>query len=100
QKEKLSLLELTSNDWIIINELVHLLEPIYNATEYLSGSKYPTIGLALFTLRGIKEFLEDDDYDDKTDVFIILKNYFLDAFNIYFNENDDQYNLLTVRIPD
>ncbi|CAF1549422.1 unnamed protein product [Adineta ricciae] len=93
QKEKLSLFELTSNDWIIINELVHLLEPISNATEYLSGSKYPTIGLALFTLRSIKEFLEDDE--DKTDVFIILKNYFLDTFKVYFNENDDQHHLLT-----
>ena len=58
QKEKLGLLELTKDDYLILKDVLKAFEPFYDATDYLSGVQYPTIGLCLFTIRNLKDFLE------------------------------------------
>ena len=63
----------------------------------LSGSNYPTIGLSLFALRNIKDFLESES-EEQSDVYTTLKKYLLDSFNDYFNEEDDQHVLLSVKV--
>ena len=63
----------------------------------LSGSNYPTIGLSLFALRNIKDFLESES-EEQSDVYTTLKKYLLDSFNDYFNEEDDQHFLLSVKV--
>ena len=63
----------------------------------LSGSNYPTIGLSLFALRNIKDFLECES-EEQSDVYATLKKYLLDSFNDYFNEEDDQRFLLSVKV--
>ena len=60
QQEKIKLLELYSDEWTIIVNLISLLEPFYYAINTLSGSNYPIIGLSLFALRNIKDFLESE----------------------------------------
>ena len=95
QKEKLSSLALSSYEWIILVNLVELLNPFYEAADLLSGSKYPTIGLALFTLRNIQYILEREE-DDDTNITITLKKYLLDSLNFYFEYDSDQYRLLLV----
>lgn len=95
QQERLQSLELSSDEWTIIINLVLLLEPFYHAVEVLSGSKYPTIGLSLFVLRNIKDFLESDN-EQHSNIFIIMKKLLLESINFYFNEDDDQHALLLV----
>lgn len=95
QKEKLTSVELSSDDWIILNNLIEIFKPFYLATNHLSGSTYPTIGLCLFTLRKIKHFLETND-NGEPDILINLKDLVLESFNSYFDENDEQFSLLMV----
>ena len=95
QNEKIKLLELSSDEWTIIVNLTLLLEPFYHAIDLLSGSKYPTIGMALFILHNIKEFLETEN-DNHSNIYVTLKSFLLDSFNHYFHEDDDQYRLLLV----
>jgi hypothetical protein len=95
QKEKLGLLELSSDDWTIFKNLMDILYPFYEATMLLSGSKYPTIGLCLFAIRNIKDFFEKED-DDQSNIFISLKQFILESFNNYFDEEDEQFFLLMV----
>ena len=97
QQEKIKLLELSSDEWTIIVNLISLLEPFYYAINMLSGSNYPTIGLSLFAFRNIKDFLESES-EEQSDVYTTLKRYLLDSFNDYFNGEDDQYFLLLVRV--
>lgn len=98
QKEKLNLYELSSDDYAILNSLMDVFDIFYHATYLLSGSKYPTIGLCLYVLRKIKNFLEDEDEDgnEQSPVLISLKRFILESFNHYFDENDEQYGLLMV----
>jgi len=95
QKEKLYELELSSDDWILFSYLIEIFEPFYQATEYLSGSKYPTIGLALFVIRNLKEYFEKEE-DDDPNVVIDLKKFISTSLNHYFDENDKQFQLLMV----
>ena len=97
QQEKIKLLELSSDEWTIIVNLISLLEPFYYVINMLSGSNYPTIGLSLFALRNIKDFLESES-EEQSDVYTTLKKYLLDSFNDYFNEEDDQHFLLSVKV--
>ncbi|CAF3290741.1 unnamed protein product, partial [Rotaria sp. Silwood2] len=97
QKEKLTSLEISSDDWMIIMNLMDIFEPFYEATNLLSGSKYPTIGLSLYAIRNIKDFFETED-DDESSILITLKKFILESFNHYFNEKDPQYFLLMVCI--
>jgi hypothetical protein len=95
QKEKLTTLELSSDDWMILKSLSDAFEPFFHATNLLSGSKYPTIGFCLYIIHNIKEFLETEE-EDQSNVSICLNKLLLDSLNHYFNENDKQYFLLMV----
>lgn len=95
QKEKLGLLELSSDDYTILDNLIQIFEPFYNATEFISGSKYPTIGLCLYAIRNIKDFMETEEETD-SNILLTLKKFVLESFDQYFDENNDQHFLLTV----
>ena len=97
QRETLSSFELSSDDWAIIVLLLQVLNPFSQATKLMSGSHYPTIGLCLFTIRTIKDYLESQS-DDDSSIKITLKAFLLDSLNKYFDEKDDQYTLLKVSI--
>lgn len=95
QKEKLYGLELSSDDWILLTYLLEIFEPFYQATNLLSGSRYPTIGLSLYAIRQLKEFVEVHD-DDRSNIFNTLKDFLRESLNEYFDENDKQFQLLMV----
>ena len=63
QKEKLTTLEISSDDWTLINNLLDVLELLFEATNLLSDTQYSTIGLSLFAIKSIKEYLENEDDD-------------------------------------
>ena len=47
-------------EWHILEDLIKLLEPFKNATEVLSGQKYPTLSCLGPILADLKEKLADD----------------------------------------
>ena len=95
QQKILGFCELSSDEWTRLSHLLHVLKPFREATELLSGSKYPTIGLCLFAIRTIKDYLEVKLHDE-SNVSVRLKNFLLESTNRYFNEDDEQYHLLKV----
>ena len=48
---------LSSVEWMALSEVVTLLEPMEEATRYLSKSKYPTISIALSIYAGLIEVI-------------------------------------------
>ena len=93
QKDKLLGLELTSDDWNLFSYLLEVFGPFYEITRELSGSKYPSIGSALYLIRNLKEFF-DEKNDEDSSIVMALKKFSLDSLNHYFNENDQQFELL------
>ena len=93
--EKLTVCELSSDEWVIINQIVYVLKPFYEATQLLSGSHYPTIGLCFFAIRTIKDYLEMRG-EEESNIAVLLKTFLLDSLNCYFDEADDQFALLRV----
>lgn len=93
QKDKIFGLELTSDDWNLFSYLLEIFEPFYEVTRELSGSKYPTIGLALYMIRSLKDFF-DEKNDEDPSIVVALKKFSVDSLNHYFNEQDQQFELL------
>ncbi len=67
----------------------------YQATHLPSGSKYPIIGLSLFSIRLLREYFEKEEENDSP-VVLTLKKFVLESLNHYFNENDQQFQRLMV----
>jgi len=59
-------LELSPQEWHILEDLIKLLEPFRNATEDLSGQKYPTLSCLGPALADLKEKFADDPQDSTT----------------------------------
>jgi hypothetical protein len=93
--EKLTLCELSSDEWVLVHQIVHVLKPFYEATQLLSGSHYPTIGLCLFAIRTIRDYLETQG-EEESNITVSLKTFVLNSLNHYFNENDEQAALMRV----
>ena len=63
QRRDLMHLEITPNEWWILEDLVQLLRPFKVATLHLSGEKYPTISALGPLLAEIKKRVEEDESD-------------------------------------
>ena len=94
QKQKLTSLELPSDEWRMVSSIDHVLTPFYNATKLMSGQQYCTIGTALFAVRKMKSFLEtiieNDSFTDG------MKNDLLDQLVKYIDDDVDQLDLIVV----
>jgi hypothetical protein len=73
QQTKLKNFSLNHNQWDLLDTIKSLLEPFRQATTILSGQTYPTLGLAYYVIRCLRNFLLKDDYDE-SDLFYIIKN--------------------------
>ena len=94
--DKLSSLELNTDEWEILSVLYKALEPFAEATNFLSGSQYPTIGLCLFAIRKIKEYF-DRDVRDENPLMAPIRSFLSSALNHYFDEDSGQFQFLLVR---
>ena len=65
-KRGLHHLELSPQEWHDLEDLIKLLEPFTNATEVLSGQKYPILSCLGPILADLKEKIEDDPLDSRT----------------------------------
>ena len=94
QGQKLTNLELTTDEWHMLASIDHVLTPFYNATRLMSGQQYCTIGTALFAIRKMKNFLET--IVENNSFVNEMKNDLLDQLVKYIDDDADQLNLIVV----
>lgn len=93
QRRKLTNMELSTDQWDLLEFIQNVLEPFYSATKVLSSKQYPTIGSALYVIRALEEYLQKEENNLiinslKAQVFIKFRHYmFGDA---------EQFNTLKV----
>ena len=92
---KIMNLELSSNEWHLIEAIDHVLAPFSNATKLISGRKYATIGTCFFAVRKIKQFLESGTVNRP--FLAELNELLLEKLTYYIEEDIEQYELLQVR---
>jgi hypothetical protein len=93
QRRKLTRIELTTDQWDLLELLVMLLQPFYSATKVLSNAKYPTIGSALYVIRRLQEQLETEENNA---VLNVLKAMILTKFRYYMFDNKEQFDAIKV----
>ena len=88
-------LEISSTEWNYLKQLRHVLIGFYNATIALSAKSYPTIGSAFFYIIQIKGVLNERK-KMITSLSSVLKKLLLAKMQHYFEEDQQQLNLLKV----
>ena len=98
QKRLLTSIEFDKTDWIIIESLENLLRPFSEAIKLVSGSNYSTIGVGLFTIVHIRDFLEDTRSSglNHSKFMLRLKQFLLTNMEKYFNKDSQQFVLIKV----
>ena len=76
-----------------------VLRPIVYATQIISGSKYPTLGISYFAIVQIREFRQDVKNFSVNDSKILhyLKSSLLKQVRKYFIDDDAQLEVMKVR---
>ena len=93
--DKLSNLELTSDDWIMLSQLHGILQPFFHATRAMSGRRYPTISFAYYLIACLKMFSQNRSKNNNP-FAQRLKQLLLNKLLFYFENDEDQSNLLKV----
>ena len=93
QRKKLTSVELSSDQWDILNMIISLLHPFYSATKVLSNTKYPTIGAALYLMKSLEEYLNEEDGSEFLNA---LKQIVLIKFQQYITDDIEQFDTLKV----
>ncbi|CAF1428121.1 unnamed protein product [Adineta ricciae] len=98
QTAKLSSIELNQDDWKILELIEFVLKPIVHATELVSGSKYPTIGISYFVIYQFREFLEDmtDQSINDWKLLHYMKSLLLKQVQKYFFDNLTQLKTMKI----
>ncbi|CAF3473632.1 unnamed protein product [Rotaria sp. Silwood1] len=83
-------------DWKLLESLEYVLKPVVEATQLISGSQYPTIGISYFVIVQIRDFIEDSIDADINDWKILcdLKIMLLKQVQKYFIQKDEQWELM------
>lgn len=97
QRRKLNDLELTSDMWDIIDDVISLLRPFYSATKVLSTTKYPTMGSTLYIVRALEQYLESHEPNRFLNQ---LKFKMLKMLREYVHDDFDQWSTLKVMSMD
>ncbi|CAF1168436.1 unnamed protein product [Rotaria sp. Silwood1] len=92
-RRKLTRVELSTDEWDSLNLIISLLYPFYSATKVLSNAKYPTVGSALYLLKGLEEHLTKEDNNELLNNF---KKIILNKFRQYIIDDVEQFNTLKV----
>jgi hypothetical protein len=98
QTTKLYSIELDQYEWKMLELLEFVLKPVVEATQLISGSQYPTIGISYFAIVQIRDFLEDPADVDVNDWKLLsdLKTMLLKQVQKYFIQKDEQWELMKV----
>ncbi|CAF3627229.1 unnamed protein product [Rotaria sp. Silwood1] len=90
-RRKLTRVELSTDEWDILNLIISLLYPFYSATKVLSNTKYPTVGSALYLMKGLEEHLTKEDNNE---LLNNLKKIIFNKFGQYIIDDVEQFNTL------
>lgn len=93
QRRKLTSVELSSDQWDLLNMIISLLHPFYSATKVLSNKQYPTIGSALYLMKSLEEYLNQED---SSEFLNALKQIILNKFQQYVIDDIEQFDTLKV----
>jgi len=96
RQQKLTSLELSSDEWRTIDFIKQVLTPFEKATKLMSGQKYPTIGTALFAIRKMKTFFES--YVENNSIINEMTNLLLEQMAHYIDNDTEQLELIVVCI--
>ncbi|CAF1613249.1 unnamed protein product [Didymodactylos carnosus] len=94
QIDKLISIEFLPEDYDILVNLQYVLKPFFKAITLMSGQSYPTVGLSLFCIEKIKQFLSTDD--NNNDEVKQLKSLLLNKLDQYFYDDQQQLSYLRV----
>ncbi|CAF1261306.1 unnamed protein product, partial [Didymodactylos carnosus] len=92
QHMRLAAYELSSDAWNIISILIAVLKPFQAATMLISGSKCPTIGLTLFVIRHLQDFLQNEENEEE--LTQQLKHSLLEKIKQYVTHDSDKFQKL------
>ena len=93
-------IELDQDDRKMLEATEFVLRPIVYATQIISGSKYPTVGISYFAIVQIREFRQDvKDVKNFNDSKILhcLKSLLLKQARKYFTDDGAQLEVMKVR---
>ena len=92
-------IELDQDDWKILEATEFVLRPIVYATQIISGSKYPTVGISYFAIVQIREFRQDvkDFSVNDSKILHYLKSLLLKQIRKYFIDDGAQLEVMKVR---
>jgi hypothetical protein len=93
QKCRFTRLELSVDQWDILQSIIELLHPFYSATKVLSDTKYPTVGSALYLLKDLEEYLSKADNNQTMSA---LKQLVLKKLQYYITDDVEQFRVLKV----
>lgn len=74
--------KLTESDWCLLENIIIILQPFYEATECMSGSKYPTLSMTIPVLLFIRDALENFEEKSKDDLPLIIRSYIISLKNL------------------
>ena len=97
QRTNLSRFELTNEEWNLLSDLDFVLKPFFHATKVMSGRQYPSIGLSLYLLTRLKNFLQQHETSQSL-IIKRLKQLLLAKFLYYFEHDSEQMQLLKVGV--
>jgi hypothetical protein len=96
QKTELIRLNISDDDWNVVDALQNVLQVFSDATVMLSGSNYPSLAIAYPVLDSLKYFLDSaSDDPDENSMKVLLQK----SFNHYIDRSKDstKYQHLLVR---
>ena len=98
QTTKLFSIELGQDDWKMFEATEFVPRPIVYATQIISGSKYPTVGISYFTIVQIREFRQDvkDFSVNDSKILHYLKSLLLKQVRKYLIDDDAQLEVMKV----
>ena len=95
QRTNLSCSELTNEEWNLLSDLGFVLKSFFHATKAMSGRQNPSIGLSLYLLTRLKNFLQQHETNQSL-IIKQLKQLLLAKFLYYFEHDSEQMQLLKV----
>ena len=96
KKDKIRKLDLNRNEGSIVEILIKILRPFYEATRLLSRTKYPTLSSCVIVYKLLSSFLNKED--SNSEYFQILKEILLEnlEFHLDFKIILEQSKLIKV----
>ncbi|CAG8669400.1 23415_t:CDS:2, partial [Dentiscutata erythropus] len=85
-RKRLKAIMITEDEWTAVANIINILKPFNNITNYISGNTYPTMSIIYLTISIfrnalLKEFKDENDSTDKLTDFNSLINDHINIFN-------------------